>query len=202
MDDAQPPDITALVGTRICHDLAGTLGALGNGIEMLERAGPSADDLDMLADTAREAQDRLAMLRMAFAPADDDAAAATPATLQTVSKGLRSASRLTVVWQPADTALPRPEARLAVLLALCAGTALPRGGTLHIGAEAGALELHAEGTRCTRDPALWDLLDGAPPPATLRPAHVHFAVAAMELHRRQRRLSMRQPEPGALQLRC
>ena len=202
MDNAEGADIAALVGARICHDLAGALGALGNGVELVERAGTSGAELEMVADTARGAQDRLATLRMAFAPAGDEATSVTPVMLHRVARGLRETSRLAVSWQPVDTALPRREVRLAVLLGLCAGSAMPRGGTLQIRADAEALTLDARGARCTPDPALWDLLEGAPPPATLRPAQVHFAVAAMELHRRQRRLSMRQPEPGALQLRC
>ena len=203
MDNARAPDIAALVGARICHDLAGVLGALGNGIEVLGEAGGSGAELEMVADTASEARNRLAMLRIAFAPADDADSFVAPAMLRSIAQGLNGASRLTLGWTPADTALPRPRVRLAVLLAMCTASAMPRGATLHIKLDADALALHAQGTRCTLDPALWDCLDGASaPPVTLRPAQVHFAVAAQVLQHNARALSLQQPEPGTLVLRC
>lgn len=33
------PDLTALLGSRICHDLISPLGAIGNGVELLSMAG-------------------------------------------------------------------------------------------------------------------------------------------------------------------
>ena len=37
------PDLSALIGSRICHDLISPIGAIGNGVELLMmegRAGP------------------------------------------------------------------------------------------------------------------------------------------------------------------
>jgi hypothetical protein len=33
------PDLAALVGSRICHDLISPIGAIGNGVELLTLAG-------------------------------------------------------------------------------------------------------------------------------------------------------------------
>ena len=35
----EKPDITALVTARMCHDLASPIGAVGNGVELVELAG-------------------------------------------------------------------------------------------------------------------------------------------------------------------
>ena len=37
----EKPDITALVTARICHDLASPIGAIGNGVELVELRGNS-----------------------------------------------------------------------------------------------------------------------------------------------------------------
>jgi len=35
----QDRDLTALIGSRICHDLISPLGAIGNGVELLQLSG-------------------------------------------------------------------------------------------------------------------------------------------------------------------
>src|SRR3546814_5278082 len=63
--------ILELVCSRLCHDLVGPVGAVNNGIELLEEFDPSmADDvLPLLRNSARQAWRRLDFFRLAFGAA-------------------------------------------------------------------------------------------------------------------------------------
>src|SRR3546814_20842043 len=63
--------ILELVCSRLCHDLVGPVGAVNNGIELLEEFDPSmADDvLPLLRNSARQAWRRLDCFRLAFGAA-------------------------------------------------------------------------------------------------------------------------------------
>lgn len=57
-----------LLVTKICHDLAGPVGAINNGIEFLKESGkgPKDDFVDLIAISAGEGIARLLLLRKAF----------------------------------------------------------------------------------------------------------------------------------------
>ena len=54
------PDITGLVGARICHDLISPIGAIGNGIELLGLTGVApGPEMQLISDSAAGAQARV-----------------------------------------------------------------------------------------------------------------------------------------------
>lgn len=171
-------DLSALVSSRICHDMLNPLGAIGNGVELLAMTGPAgaADgpELALVAESVARATARLKLFRLAFGnapPGQTMGGAALEAILAENFTG----PRLTMTADlPAE--LPRSAARLALLAALCAEAALPRGGTLTLRLGATDGELVAEADRIELDPALWAHVTGPAPTDVPGPAEVQFAL--------------------------
>ncbi len=61
------PDLAALVGSRICHDLISPIGAIGNGVELvLLDAAVGGPEVTLIADSVSHANARIRFFRIAF----------------------------------------------------------------------------------------------------------------------------------------
>jgi histidine phosphotransferase ChpT len=166
--------LDALVASRLCHDLIGPIGAIGNGLEFVGAGLAASPELSLITESAALAVAKIRFFRIAFGhcgPAETIDAKTLAATLGAAC----GSGRLAIEWLP--EALPRREARLLFLLVLCAESALPRGGRLLVERHPGGLDLRADGQRTRYDETLWaHLLDGRPVPG-LTAGQVHFALA-------------------------
>lgn len=185
-----PEALAGLIGARICHDLVSPLGAIGNGLELLQLAGGQAGpEIALMTESIAVATSRLRMFRIAFGARQPEARVGR-AEIEQILTGLAPAARCLVSWQVRGD-LPRDEVRLAFLLLMCLETSLPYGGGLTFARSAtGGPEswtIRAEAGRRAFDPALWALARGNGSAEGLAPRHVHFALvpsALAELGRR------------------
>jgi histidine phosphotransferase ChpT len=183
------PDLSALIASRIVHDLTSPLGAVGNGLEMLELSGtPAGPEIDLIAQSVALAKARLRFLRLAFG-------AAAPGQLVSGSEiaaalsGPVGAARLAIDWQPADGA-ERTLVKLAFLSLMCLESAMPFGGSVTVATEGARWRLSGRAERFRPLPDCWAALaDTAPPPGTA-PAMVHFAMAALTARQTGRSLEV------------
>ena len=61
------PDLAALIGSRICHDLISPIGAIGNGVELLMMDGAAqTPELALIAESVANANARIRFFRLAF----------------------------------------------------------------------------------------------------------------------------------------
>ena len=62
------PRISELLASRICHDLVGPIGAIGNGVELMTEFGEDmgGDAMKLIASSAQQATRRLACFRLAY----------------------------------------------------------------------------------------------------------------------------------------
>ena len=61
------PDLAALLGSRICHDLISPLGAIGNGVElMLLEGGRHSPEMALISESVAHASARIRFFRVAF----------------------------------------------------------------------------------------------------------------------------------------
>ncbi|MDO6733192.1 histidine phosphotransferase family protein [Octadecabacter sp. 1_MG-2023] len=168
-------NLNALVGSRICHDLINPLGAIGNGIELLELTGSSTGpEMDLVVDSVAGATARLKYLRLAFGEASADqicARAEVLSTLEDVAVG----GRLSYSWMVLEDAR-RLDVRAALLAAMCVETALPLGGDIKIDKDDTTWTVIAQHERLNLDPALWVPLSKNAVPDTLSGAQVHFGL--------------------------
>ncbi len=116
--DRAMTDLAALVAMRLTHDLAGPLGAVATGIDLLDGGDPEVKAL--IADGAATAVASLRLHRFVLAPSDD----AGPAHgLLAAWVALRD--EVVLDWRAPPTA-----AGLVLGLAMCAVEAARRGGTV------------------------------------------------------------------------
>jgi histidine phosphotransferase ChpT len=62
-------DLAALLCSRICHDIISPVGAINNGLELLDEGGADVDAMNLIRTSARNASARLQFARIAFGAA-------------------------------------------------------------------------------------------------------------------------------------
>lgn len=171
-------DLAALIGSRLCHDLVNPLGAIGNGVELLEMTGSAkGPEMELIRDAVRDAQARLRFFRIAFGAAGQTQITSAREAREALEE-LYRAHRMDPHWMPTND-LPRSHVQVAFLMVLCAETALPMGATLTVSMDtAGQWHLSAKADRIVMDDALWSVLRFGPSAAKrpLRPSEVQFAA--------------------------
>ncbi|MBM3589551.1 MAG: hypothetical protein FJX33_17560 [Alphaproteobacteria bacterium] len=120
--------LTRLIGLRLCHDLGGLAGTIGNALEMLNDAGAEAADL--AGDAADMLRRRLLLWRSVLGSGEARTLGAALGVLKGQIAGGRA--HLEIGDLPEDIALS--EAMVPLLLSglLVAGEALPRGGLVRL----------------------------------------------------------------------
>ncbi|APE45384.1 histidine phosphotransferase [Sulfitobacter alexandrii] len=168
-------DLAALIGSRICHDVISPIGAINNGLELLQMAdGMSAGpEISLIRESVDNASARIRFFRVAFgAPAEQMLGRSE---VLSILGDLYRSSRFSVDWQ-----LDEPQARGAVQLAflsmLCLESALPFGGAMTVTKDAQKWRLVASADKIRVDRTLWSLLAPGRSTARVQPAHVQFAM--------------------------
>lgn len=173
------PDLSALLGSRLCHDLIGPIGAIGNGVELLLLSPGGTEEVALIAQTVATLSARLRFFRVAFGIARPDQSMART-EVQDILSSLFPARRIILDWiSPA--ALSRTEVKAVFLLLLCAETALRGGGHITVLRDEAGWNITLTSPRLSADPRLWSILTDAAPASALEPAEVHFPLAAQAL---------------------
>ncbi|OAN71563.1 histidine phosphotransferase [Sulfitobacter sp. EhC04] len=174
MADAQL-DLVAMIGSRICHDLISPIGAINNGLELLEMAGnaKTGPEISLIGESVGNASARIRFFRVSFGAAGDQLMG--PAEVRSILRDLYDGGRLRVEWQP-DQSQARAEVKLAFLAILCLESALPYGGKITVTQNAKNWQIAALADKLKVDPALWKLLASGSARNGLQPSHVQFAL--------------------------
>ncbi|MGH6962375.1 MAG: histidine phosphotransferase family protein, partial [Dongiaceae bacterium] len=125
--------VLELLASRVCHDLISPIGAVGNGLELLEDADDemNADALKLSANCVRRASALLEFFRMAYGTAGSDTGLRWE-TAKQLAEGLVDGPKTTLVWGAAPDGLnvPAMAPKLALNLVLLGTEVLPRGGEI------------------------------------------------------------------------
>jgi histidine phosphotransferase ChpT len=124
-------EFAALLISRLCHDLVSPVGAVINGLEVLEdESDPAmrADALKLVESSAEQAAARLQFARLAFGAAGSTGAALDLNEVGRVVIGLLKGGKVELVWQAASLNWPKNWAKLLMNATLLAADSLPRGG--------------------------------------------------------------------------
>lgn len=181
------PDLAALIGSRICHDLISPIGAIGNGVELLMMDGVAkTPELALIAESVASANARIRFFRVAYGAAGSDQRIARGEVAGIIADMTRG-GRLQVEWL-GPMELSRREVKLAFLLLQCLETAMAYGGKVRIEKAEAGWTIQAEAPRLKIDPALWEVLTEHHAPAAIGAGQVHFALVPEELRAQGRRL--------------
>jgi histidine phosphotransferase ChpT len=184
------PDVLALLGSRICHDLISPLGAIGNGVELLHLSGVSGPEMALIEESVENANARIRFFRVAFGLAAPDQRIGQP-EITSILNDLWRGHRLKPDWQVTDD-VPRTEAKLAFLLLLCLEHAMPWGGRITLGRTGTRWSVEASADRLRVVEAAWSRLTMASgTEGPISPPEVQFALVPAELRAQKRRLEAR-----------
>ena len=128
-------DFAALLVSRVCHDLVSPVGAVVNGLEVLEdESDPAmrADALRLVAASAEQASARLQFSRIAFGAAGSAGAELDLAEVGRIMSGLLKGGKVELIWNMASVNWPKDWAKLLMNAVLAATDCLPRGGRLRV----------------------------------------------------------------------
>ena len=163
--------VVELLCSRLCHDLVGPVGAINNGVELLDEGGDSGGEaLDLIADSAETAAARLRFYRLALGAAGGQSLAVGDA--RAALEGWLRGGKVKLDWQAAFSAPPPGLLKSVLLAALLAEETLPRGGGVKVtGTDEFAL-VAATGPGCALRPEMAPALAGQTVEAELGPRSV------------------------------
>lgn len=168
-------DLAALVGSRICHDLVSPLGAIGNGVELLELSGADGkEELALISESVESATARLRFFRIAFG-SSAGAALMGRAEVTRVLAEISAAGRMRYLWDMPE-ARPRNEVRCAFLAFMCLETAMPKGGDVRASVDGSDWRIEGEAETLRAHGALWDALTDPHAKPEISAAQVQFAL--------------------------
>jgi histidine phosphotransferase ChpT len=142
-------DLASLACSRVCHDVISPVGAIINGLEVLDEENDAEMRqvaLDLIKKSAATASARLQFCRLAFGAAGSAGASIDTSDAESVTRGLISDDRTKLVWNVPRQLAPKNKVKLLLNLCLLAFAAIPRGGVVTVEAkgEGGAMEVEVE----------------------------------------------------------
>lgn len=182
------PDLVALVGSRICHDLISPIGAIGNGVELMAmEGGTKGPEMALITESVAHASARIRFFRVAFGAAGSDQRIGR-AEVASVLSDLTHGGRVQIDWNgPAD--LHRRDIKLIFLMILCLESAMPYGGTIRIDRGETRWTILGTSPKLKIDTGLWECLAGPVVAADIGPSQVQFLLLPDEITRQHRRLT-------------
>ncbi|GEO16080.1 histidine phosphotransferase ChpT [Microvirga aerophila] len=126
-------DLAALLCSRVCHDVISPVGAIVNGLEVLEDDSDSSMRefaLDLIQKSAKQASARLQFARLAFGAAGSAGASIDLGDAEQVARGLFQDDKISFSWSAPRLLFPKNRVKLLLNLIMIAITAIPRGGSI------------------------------------------------------------------------
>src|SRR5271156_942736 len=132
-----PLDPAALLSSLIFHDVISPVGAIVNGLEVLE---DEKDEemrgfaLDLIKKSARTASARLQFCRLAFGAAGSAGAQIDLGDAQAMARGHIEDGKTSIVWNLPRVLLAKNRVKLLLNMMVIAQQTIPRGGVLTVDA--------------------------------------------------------------------
>ena len=159
-------DLAALLCSRVCHDIISPVGAIINGLEVLDE--DNGEEMREFAFTlikrsARQASAKLQFARLAFGAAGSAGAEIDLGDAEKVATGYMEGEKAAFSWEAPRVLMPKNLVKLLLNLILLANAAVPRGGTIHVNvpsASPARFSLRSSGPSARVPPAFEKLVPG------------------------------------------
>ena len=126
------PELAALLCSRVCHDIISPVGAINNGLELLDEGGTDEDAMRLIRASARNASARLQFARIAFGAAGSAGMQIDTGDAEAVANAFLANEKPELEWRGARALLPKNKVKLLLNLILVANGGIPRGGKLTV----------------------------------------------------------------------
>jgi histidine phosphotransferase ChpT len=158
-------DLAALLCSRVCHDLISPVGAIANGLELIDDPEMDAETketaLDMVRSSARTAAAKLKFCRIAFGAAGSAGAVIDLGEAGDIAKAfVGEEKRVQLEWRAPRENRPKQQVKLVLNMVLMALAGIPRGGLVTVTAEGGSFAARAAGDRAKVPEQIAQVLDG------------------------------------------
>jgi histidine phosphotransferase ChpT len=167
MSSLEALDLAALLCSRVCHDLISPVGAIVNGLEVLEEEKDEETKtfaMELIKKSAANASAKLQFCRIAFGAAGSAGAQIDTGDADKVARGFFEDDKTKLAWNLPRALLPKNRVKLLLNLLLIAGQAIPRGGSLTVdplgAAENMGFQVTAAGVSARVPPQVPALLSG------------------------------------------
>lgn len=182
--------LAALLGSRICHDLISPIGAISNGVELLQMSGaPNGPELELIFESVENANARIRFFRIAFGVASPDQRIGS-SEVEDILRDFSRGTRLSISWAaPPD--LARDEVKRAFLMIQCFEAAMPWGGQISVQSDDATWRVTGQSERMKDIAPLWDALrDPSAGGAGITASEVQFLLLPLLLEAGGRRLTL------------
>ena len=152
----EKPDIIALVTARMSHDLTSPIGAIGNGVELVEFRGKSlSEEGELVKASLKAIVAKLKLFRIAFGQFNaEEMLNATK--ISAVQTAWNVTGRIHVDFIPNQ--LRKTDIKTCLLILQSIQVAMPQGAKVVVKIAEGRRIIHAIGPKVTFDEALWSAL--------------------------------------------
>jgi histidine phosphotransferase ChpT len=158
-------ELAALLCSRVCHDLISPVGAIVNGLEVLDD-NPKPEDrefaLDLIRKSARTASARLQFCRLAFGAAGSAGAQIDTGDAETMARGHLEDNKTKIAWNLQRAFAPKNKVKLLLNMLVIAQQTIPRGGALTVDAtgegDSGGFRVTATGLNARMPQNIADML--------------------------------------------
>jgi len=164
-----PMDLAALLCSRVCHDVISPVGAIVNGLEVLDdEKDPQTRNvaIELIKKSAAAASARLQFCRLAFGAAGSLGATVDTGDAEAVARNLVANERTALAWRAARQYAAKNKVKLLLNLVLIAASAIPRGGVVAVDLsgqdETLAMRVEARGPGAKLAPGVAELIAGRP----------------------------------------
>jgi histidine phosphotransferase ChpT len=163
-------DLAALLCSRVCHDVISPVGAIINGLEVLDGEQDEemrAVAMELIKKSADSASARLQFCRLAFGAAGSFGALIDTGDAEKVARDIFANGRTVLQWNCGRRMASRASVKLLLNLCLIAASAVPRGGVIVVDIlgedDAMTLRVEARGTNARLSHSAADFLTNAVP---------------------------------------
>jgi histidine phosphotransferase ChpT len=188
-DHSMPqPDIRLLemMASKICHDLISPVGAISNGVEILEELGPDAgeDVTGLISFSATQAAAKLKTLRMAYGLGGADSSIKPEDVHKTFGDFIGGDGRVKQDWDPhkplGTTAPTAGFSKILICSMLLVIEGLPKGGLIRVTkADDTTTLISGEGENAGLKPDYLEALDQKTSTESLTPKQVHACLTGL-----------------------
>jgi histidine phosphotransferase ChpT len=164
-------ELAALISSKICHDVIGPVGAIYNGLEILNEdddAEAKSYAMSVIRNVTEQASARLQFARFAFGAAGSAGALIDLGTAEQISRGFLGQGKHKLEWHGLAGHMSKDKVKLLLNLLAMAVTALPRGGDIEVHmkgtTEAPSFVLRCRGTGARAPQHLGEFISGTDVP--------------------------------------
>jgi len=128
-----PLDLAALLASKICHDVINPIGAIMNGLEVLEDEKDQETRelaLELIRNSARGAAAQLQFCRLAFGGSGSSGGSIDTGDAEEAARGVLVNEKTSLTWEVARAILPKSQVKLILNLCLIGSACIPRGGNI------------------------------------------------------------------------